>query len=142
MTGRQDDPLRPIEEARRSLYARLRALPPAALTARPAAGGWSPLEDTRHLLYAERKHLARLLPKGFPWSPIGLPTGGTPRRSGAGTVSSDDLDEVLAAWDTVHAAVRLDSVERTDAERAVARNLHHLLNHIRHIERTLSERGG
>ena len=129
--------LGPIDEARRSLYERLRAVPPATLTERPASGDWSVLENIRHLLYAERRHFGRLLPKGFAWSPIGLPTGGVPRRTGAGTGSTDDLEEVLVAWDEVHAAIRLDAVEREQAVRAVERNLHHLRIHVRYIDCTL-----
>lgn len=141
MAGNGDDLLNPIDEARRSLYGRLRALPPEALTERPASGDWSVQESVRHLLYAERKHFGRLLPKGFAWSPLGLPTGGGPRRSGAGTASTDDLEEVLAAWDEVHAAIRLDAVEREQAVRAVERNLLHLRSHVRYIERALGQPG-
>lgn len=137
MSGKPDDLLAPIDEARRSLYERLRAVPSAVLTARPASGDWSVIENVRHLLYAERRHFGRLLPKGFAWSPIGLPTGGRPRRTGAGTASTDDLEEVLAAWDEVHAAIRLDMVEREQAVRAVERNLLHLRIHLRYIDRTL-----
>ncbi len=133
----QDDLLMPLDQARRSLYVRLRAAPPEALTQRPASGDWTVLENVRHLLYAERRHFGRVLPKGFAWHPIGLPTGGVPRRTGAGTASTDDLAEVLAAWDEVHRAIRLDMVEREQAVRAVERNLLHLRIHVRYIERAL-----
>ena len=53
MAGKSDDVLSPIDEARRSLYGRLRAVPPEALSRRTAPGDWSPLENVRHLLYAE-----------------------------------------------------------------------------------------
>ena len=49
----------------------------------------------------------------------------------------DDL-LVLAAWDEIHAAIRLDAVEREQAVRAVERNLHHLRIHVRYIDRTLA----
>lgn len=83
-----------------------------------------------------------MLPKGFAWSPIGLPTGGEPRRTGAGTASTDDLEEVLAAWDAVHAAIRLDDAAPEEAERAVARNLLHMRAHVRYIERALGHTVG
>ena len=142
VAGTRDDSPRPtdlgpIDEARRALYERLRAAPPEVLTTRPASGDWSVIENVRHLLYAERRHFGRLLPKGFAWDPIGLPTGGVPRRTGAGTASTDDLEEVLAAWDQVHGAIRLDAVEREQAIRAVERNLLHLRIHMRYIGRTL-----
>lgn len=140
--GSARDDLGPIDEAMRSLYERLRALPPLALTRRPASGDWSALENVRHLLYAERRHFGRLLPKGFVWAPIGLPTGGVPRRTGAGTASTDNLEEVLAAWDEVHGAIRVDAVDHEQAVRAVERNLLHLRIHLRYIERALSQRGG
>ena len=110
---------------------------PAVTRARLLSGDWSVIENVRHLLYAERRHFGRLLPKGFAWDPIGLPTGGVPRRTGAGTASTDDLEEVLAAWDQVHGAIRLDAVEREQAIRAVERNLLHLRIHMRYIGRTL-----
>ncbi len=141
MAGNRGDVLSPIDEARHSLYGRLRAVPPEALTRRTVPSDWSPLENVRHLLYAERRHFGRLLPQGSAWSPIGLPTGGGPRRTGAGTDSTDDLEEVLAAWDAVHAAIRLDDVPRDEAERAVTRNLLHLRAHIRYIERALIHSG-
>lgn len=137
MADTHDDLLLPLDQARRALIGRLRAAPLDALTVRPAAGDWSVLEHVRHLLYAERRHFGRLLPKGFAWNPIGLPTGGVPRRTGAGTASTDDLEEVLAAWDEVHEAIRLDAVEREQAVRAVERNLLHLRIHVRYIDRTL-----
>ena len=60
-----------------------------------------------------------------------------PRRTGAGTGSIGDLEEVIAAWDEVHAAIRLDAVDREQAVRAVERNLLHLRNHVRYIDHTL-----
>lgn len=137
MADTHDDLLMPLDQARRSLYERLRAAPPEVLTKQPASGDWSVVENVRHLLYAERRHFGRLLPKGFVWDPIGLPTGGVPRRTGAGTASTQDLEEVLTAWDEVHGAIRLDAVEQEQAVRAVERNLHHLRIHVRYIDRTL-----
>ena len=131
---------RELDAARASLYTLFAAHDSDALATRPASGEWSAVENARHLLYAEEKHLGQLLPAGFRWSTIGLPTAGRPTRSGAGTEATKDLAEVLAAWDAVHASVRLDAVTEEQAARALDRNLRHLRAHTRTIQTLLGLR--
>lgn len=137
--SRTDD-LREIEDARDSLYSLLRSVPRGRLTPRPDSGEWSVLENVRHLLYAEEKHLLLKLAPRSTWTPIGLPTKGIVRRGGAGSEFTDDLDEVLAAWDATHERVRAALHAASPdgkTERALDRNLGHLRAHIRTIRRLL-----
>ena len=96
-----EDDLRQIEDERAELYAFVRASA-ASLATRPSSDEWSVVENLRHLLYAEERHLLRVLTPGFTWTALGLPTRGIVKRNGAGSESSDDLEEVLAAWDATH----------------------------------------
>jgi len=134
-----EDDLRQLEEERAALYALVRGTG-KPLTARPASGDWSVIENLRHLLYAEERHLLRRLTPRFTWTPLGLPTGGIARRNGAGSASSDDLDEVLAAWDATHRR-SLDALKAAPAGSvpgdAVAGNIRHLRAHVRTIRRLL-----
>ena len=78
-----EDDLRQIEEERTALYALVRGAT-ASLSDHPQPGEWSVIENLRHLLYAEERHLLRRLTPGFTWTPLGLPTKGIVKRSGAG----------------------------------------------------------
>jgi len=110
------------------------------LAVRPESGEWSVLENLRHLLYAEERHLLRRLTPGFTWTPLGLPTAGIVKRSGAGSASSDDLEEVLAAWDATHfravAALAAAPEDSVPAD-ALNGNLRHLRAHVRTIRKLL-----
>ena len=142
MTSLGEELLDQIDEARERLYASVRARAPETLAQRPTPEAWSVVENVRHLLFAEQKHLGRLYVEGFAYSPIGLRMDGRQRSSGAGSQPTDDVEEVLAAWDVVHEEVR-EAVERADdAERALDRNLRHLRSHVRTIEKLLDERDG
>lgn len=142
MTSPAEELLSQIDEARERLYATVRARAPETLAQRPTPEAWSVVENVRHLLFAEQKHLGRLYVEGFAYSPIGLRMDGRQRSSGAGSQPTDDVEEVLAAWDVVHEEVR-EAVERADdAERALDRNLRHLRSHVRTIEKLLDERDG
>ena len=108
-------------------------------------GEWSVVENLRHLLYAEERHLLRVLTPGFTWTALGLPTRGIVKRNGAGSESSDDLEEVLAAWDATHQRV-LAALREASAgslsDRLAEGNLRHLRAHIRIIRRLLDESEG
>jgi molybdenum-dependent DNA-binding transcriptional regulator ModE len=141
VTSLGEELLDQIDEARERLYASVRARAPETLAQRPTPEAWSVVENVRHLLFAEQKHLGRLYAEGFAYSPIGLRMDGRQRSSGAGSQPTDDVEEVLAAWDVVHEEVR-EAVERADdAERALDRNLRHLRSHVRTIEKLLDEGG-
>jgi hypothetical protein len=96
------------------------------------------LENVRHLLFAEQLHLGRFIPGGLPWSPLGF-TPETMRQRRKLILTDDepqcDVDDVLAAWATVHAATR-DFVqpETEQVRKQLDRNLRHLRAHIRVIE--------
>ncbi len=133
------DDLRQLEEDRAALYALVRGAS-RPLAARPPSGEWSVVENLRHLLYAEERHLLRRLTPGFTWTPLGLPTAGIVKRSGAGSQTSDDLEEVLAAWDATHervlaALAAAPSGSVPDA--ALDGNLRHLRAHVRTIRKLL-----
>jgi uncharacterized damage-inducible protein DinB len=141
VTSPAEELLSQIDEARERLYATVRARAPEALARRPTPEAWSVVENVRHLLFAEQKHLGRLYVEGFAYSPIGLRTDGRQRASGAGSQPTSDIEEVLAVWDAIHEEVR-EAVERTDdVERALDRNLRHLRSHVRTIEKLLDEGG-
>jgi uncharacterized damage-inducible protein DinB len=141
-TTRSEELLGQIDEARKRLYATVRARAPETLAQRPTPEAWSVVENVRHLLFAEQKHLGRLYLEGFAYSPIGLRTDGLRRASGAGSQPTDDIEEVLAAWDAVHEEVRQALRGVADPSAALDRNLRHLRSHVRTIERLLDERDG
>ncbi len=60
-----NDDLRAIEEERAALYVLVRATS-SSLVDRPEPGDWSAIENLRHLLYAEERHLLRRLTPGSP----------------------------------------------------------------------------
>ena len=126
-----------IDEARSGLIALLRSQDPKALAKHPSSGEWSVIENVRHLLFAEQLHLGKFLPDGFEWSRVGL-SGRTGRAySEVGKEATDDLEEVLQAWNAVHRPIR-KAVKGEDEEvqDVLNRNLKHLVHHIE-IVRTL-----
>ena len=135
-----EDDLRQIEGERAALYALVRTSS-ATLVAQPSSGEWSVIQNLRHLLYAEERHLLRRLTPGFTWTAIGLPTRGIVKRSGAGSASTDDVDEVLAAWDATHERV-LSALRDAPAgllpDRLAEGNLRHLRAHVRTIGKLLA----
>ena len=138
----RDELLGQIDELMAGLFERVRAEPAAALAVRPEPDVWSVIENVRHLLYAEERHVARICVDGFAYSATGMPTNGQPRRNGAGTESTDDLERVLSTWDTVHEQVRSALGSDGAAVRALERNLGHLRQHVRAIGRLLDAEAG
>ena len=132
-----------IDEARSGLTALLRSKDAQALAKRPPSGEWSIIENVRHLLFAEQLHLGKFLPDGFEWSRLGL-SGRTGRAyAEIGTDPTEDLEEVLQAWDAVHSPIR-KAVKGGDEEvqKGLGRNLKHLVRHIDTIKTLLGESGG
>ncbi len=104
-----------IDEARSGLVALLRSKDAQALAKRPPSGEWSVIENVWHLLFADQLHLGKFLPDGFEWSRRGL-SGRTGRAYvEVGKDPTDDLKEVLRAWDVVHQPI-FDAVRRGDEE--------------------------
>ena len=146
-----------VDRARRRLYALLRSKDARVLSKRPASGGWSIVENVRHLIFSEQVHLGEFLPDGFAWSPMGLTqrTGKTFTVKGGvvvvrrherqlvaeyvGTEPREDLEEVFRAWDLIHQPIRKAvKVKGGDAQQALERHLKHLLRHVEVIEKQLA----
>src|SRR5438105_1398541 len=97
--------LQEIEAGQAHLREILLGLDSSRLSRRPPSGGWSVVENVRHLLFAEQLHLSRFVPGGPAWSLFGF-TPETMRRQrrlppldGA---EAFDVEDVLAAWAVVH----------------------------------------
>ena len=106
-----------IEDAQAALATTLRAAKPSRLRARPPSGEWSPLENVRHLIFAEQHHFAPFLERGFRWSTAGVPPPnrtGERRLSPIGSDPATTVDEVFEAWTKVHAVVRALSINDPD----------------------------
>ena len=133
-----------IDEARAKLCELIRTTDVATVTTRPPSGEWSPLENVRHLLFAEQLHFRKLLPDPVKWEAAGLTPhfmAEIPALSSVGANPTTDVGEVLAAWDKVHAATRvLADDERPEAREALAGNLRHLEFHVGIIEALLGDR--
>lgn len=109
-----------------------------------ANGTWSVIENLRHLLFVEQS-LGRFTPDRVSFSPLGYPPPGLWKHKQFSAFQFDatpSADEVLAAWDAAHAALR-DSLACDDAEvrLALGKNIRHLRNHIRQIESALRVSG-
>lgn len=106
-----------LDELRVEFYARLRATPPDVLNAHPGPDRWSALEHVRHLVFAEDMYLNRwLLRNDQPWCKLGfLPPflDGNPAFADIGTEPTEDLETVLAAWDTIHTGMQAFVAEIT-----------------------------
>jgi hypothetical protein len=130
-----------IEAAQAALARLLRSATPARLAERPPSGNWSPLENVRHLIFAEQHHFAPSLPSGFRWSTVGVPPPnrrGERRLNSVGSDPATTLDEVLDAWARVHAVVRARCVEAPDElAQKLDGNLNHLVVHTATIEALL-----
>jgi uncharacterized protein YjbI with pentapeptide repeats len=148
-----------LEELRAAFRQRLRAADAELLAARPSADEWSALENVRHMLFAEDLYLNRfILQNEKPWNRLGLLPDfllSCEGYVGVGGESSDDLETVLAAWDTVHADTQAFLADLTPEKlRSPARNLdgelvktvgqilqglaRHDLEHIRQAESALA----
>ena len=128
-----------IDQARAGLFRLLRSKDAGALAQRPPSNEWSVLENVRHLLFAEQLHLGTFLPDGFDWSRLGLTQRRASKYEEVGKDPSEDLEEVLQAWDAVHQPIR-EAVKGGDAQvqNVLTRHLRHLVYHINIIESLLS----
>lgn len=135
------------EEAIEALRERLRPVPRSRLDERPPSGEWSPMENVRHLIFAEQHHFSPVL-KGFKWGSVGVPprsrTPGETRLNAVGKDPATAVDEVFDVWVKVHAVVGARCLEEPDGvvrERLLVRglggDLQHLQLHARVIERLL-----
>lgn len=148
-----------LEEVRDAFRARLRATAPHLLTRAPGPDRWCALEHVRHLLFAEDLYLNHfILQNGHPLNSMGmLPEflADSPKYQNVGTEPCTDLETVLAAWDTAHAAMMAYLADMTpETLHGPARDLNdeshtvgdklqgmaiHDLAHIRWVEKILNE---
>jgi hypothetical protein len=124
----------------------LRPVTPLRLFEQPPSGEWSPMENVRHLIFAEQHHFSRYL-RGFRWRSVGVPP---PNRTGerrlnpAGGNPSTTVDEVFDVWVKVHDVVRARCIEepnglvRERLVRELGDDLRHLQLHARMIQRLLT----
>jgi hypothetical protein len=93
-------------ELRAGFGAFMRSTDPALLSARPDPENWSAVENLRHLIFAEDLYLNRwLLQNDEPWCKHGLRPSfldNNPRYAEIGSQSSEDIETLLAAWETIH----------------------------------------
>ena len=110
------------------------------LAKRPATGDWSIVENVRHLLWAEQRHLGRFLPDGFEWSRIGMTAFRGREFADVGTKPTRDIEKVFAEWDKIHKPIR-KAVKSAggDVAKALWGNHKHLGFHINVIEKLLSK---
>ena len=106
-----------LDELRTQFYTLLRATPREVLIAHPGPDRWSALEHVRHLVFAEDMYLNHwLLRNDQAWCKLGfLPPflEGNPAFANVGTEPTDDLETVLAAWDTIHTGMQAFVAEIT-----------------------------
>jgi hypothetical protein len=129
-----------VEDAQAALRRMLRGVKPSRLALRPPSGEWSPMENVRHLIFAEQHHFGESLPRGFRWSSAGAPPPnrtGERRLNSVGSDPATTIDEVFDAWSKVHAVVRARCLDTGDLARKLEGNLSHVNLHIRAIERLL-----
>jgi len=133
-----------IDRARSRLRKMLRARDQALLNRRTPAGDWSIVENVRHLLWAEQRHLGRFLPGRVEWSPVGITAFRGREFANVGARPSRDIEVVFAEWDRIHASIRSalkaarpGSDTAAQAATALSGNHRHLLHHINIIEALL-----
>jgi hypothetical protein len=132
-----------LEAEQLRLRAVLSARERPAIVERPARGGWSVIENVRHLLFAEQLHLGRFVPGGQRWSELGFTPETMRLQRKFELVESapvPEIEEVLETWALVHAETRgflQDDSEQVRKE--LSRNLRHLRSHIGVIERLLGQ---
>ena len=95
-----------LEKVRAMFYAVLRGASPGLLIRRPRPDEWSAIECVRHLVFAEELYVNRwILRNDQPWSKIALLPdflAERPAYADVGSAPTEDLESVLAAWDTIH----------------------------------------
>jgi len=127
-----------IDRERARLRKLLRGKDAKMLNRRPPNGDWSIVENVRHLLWAEQRHLGRFLPEGFEWSRMGM-TGFRGREfADVGKKPTKDVEKVFEEWDEIHKQIRkaVKSAD-IDIEKALWGNHRHLGFHITIIEKLL-----
>jgi len=133
--------LRHTEQAQEALRKMLTGVDHALLRERPPSGEWSPIEQVRHLIFAEQHHFGPYLERGFRWSSAGVPPPnrtGERRLSPVGSDPKASLDEVFDAWAKVHGVVRaLAMKDPPNIAKALDGDLRHLTVHAEAIERLL-----
>jgi hypothetical protein len=131
-----------IDAERGRIRSLVAGLDEQALSARPADGKWSVVENVRHLLFAEQHHLGRIVPGGRTWSTVGLPPKEMAHQKQlqlVGSTATTDIGDVLAAWEAIHGPAQELASQDTDVVRkALRRNLVHLRAHTKVIERLLA----
>ena len=132
-----------IDHTRASLLELVRLTDTGALAELPPSGEWSVVENVRHLLFAEQLHLGRFLPDGRKWSAVGLAPhflANEEAFSEVGREPTEDIEEVLEAWEAVHVPIRELASEATEeTRRALQGNLDHVVFHLRIIESLLGQ---
>jgi hypothetical protein len=129
-----------VEALRVHLREILDGKDPAVLSARPANGDRSILENLRHMLFAEEAHLGALLPGGPRFSELGLPPPGIQRQERFAMTRDVDTSagEVFARWETAHVYTRdAAEIDTESVRKAIARHLKHQRSHAQVIERLL-----
>ena len=132
-----------IDDAQAALHKMLKPFDPARLRERPPSGEWSPLENVRHLIFAEQHHFKVLLEKGFRWSSVSVAPPnrtGERRLNSVGADPAAGIDEVFDAWAKVHNVVRERALPIAASGKladGLAGNLNHVNIHTRTIERLL-----
>ena len=95
-----------LDDLRAGFRATLRGESPGLLVRRPRSSEWSAIECVRHLVFAEELYVNRwILRNEQPWSKIAmLPDflAKAPAYADVGSAPTEDLEGVLAAWDTIH----------------------------------------
>jgi hypothetical protein len=141
---REDDAravLKRIEDAQAALRRMLKAVEPSRLAQRPPFGDWSPMENVRHLVFAEQHHFGPYLERGFRWSSAGVPPPnrtGERRLSPVGNDPAATIDDVFEAWANVHAVVRKLCIDAPgELTEKLGDNLRHVSIHTATIERLL-----
>lgn len=130
-----------IDRARGRLRKVLLSKDRRVLARRPASGDWSIVENVRHLLWAEQRHLGRFLQGRVEWSHMGLTAFRGREFADVGTKPTSDVEKVFAEWDEIHKHIR-KAVKSAggDVEKALWGNHNHLLHHITIIEQLLRTR--
>jgi len=131
-----------IDAQRSQLRDLLLSTDTSAVAQRTSSGEWSPVENVRHLLFAEQLHFSQLLPEKQEWNTQGLAPhflANEPPFKTVGTEPTTDLAEVLRAWDAIHASVATLASSSSDETLAQAldRNLEHLQFHVAIIKSLL-----
>jgi hypothetical protein len=121
----------------------LRSKDANGLNKRPPGGDWSIVENVRHLLWAEQRHLGMFLTDKIVWNPVGITAFRGREFADVGTKPTKDIEVVFAEWDKVHRETRkaLRSSGGGDVAKALSGNHRHLQYHIASIEELLRKWG-